>query len=203
MFRQWIYSENPAPYNSFGNGAAMRVSACGFAAKNLDEAIMLSRRVTEVSHNHPEGIKGAEATAVCVFLALGGRSIPEMRDYVEKHYYHINFTLDYIRASYTFNETCQDTVPQAIVAFLESSGFEDAIRNAISIGGDSDTLAAITGGIAEAYYGVPDEVRKHALTFLDERLLKILTDFENEYPPAFKNEISGLRKDNLYDRPAQ
>jgi len=190
MFRRWIYSENPAPYNSFGNGAAMRVSACGFAAKTADEAIMLSRKVTEVSHDHPEGIKGAEATAVCVFLARTDKSILEIRDYVDKHYYPMNFTLDGIRAGYRFNETCQDTVPQAIMAFLESSGFEDAIRNAISIGGDSDTLAAITGGIAEAYYGVPNEIRKHALTFLDERLLKILTDFENVYPPAFEKNVS-------------
>ena len=181
MFRRWIYSDNPAPYNSFGNGAAMRVSACGFAAKTLDEAITLSRKVTEVSHNHPEGIKGAESAAVCVFLAREGKSILEIRDYVNERYYPMNFTLDGIRDNYKFNETCQDTVPQAIMAFLESSDFEDAIRNAISIGGDSDTLAAITGGIAEAYYGVPIDIRKHALTFLDERLLKILTDFENVY----------------------
>ncbi|MDR3239849.1 MAG: ADP-ribosylglycohydrolase family protein [Clostridiales bacterium] len=185
MFRQWMYADNPAPYNSFGNGAAMRVSACGFAAKKLAEAVTLSRKVTEVTHNHPEGIKGAEATAVCIFLACDGKNIREIRDYVDKHYYPMNFTLDSIRDSYQFNETCQDTVPQAIMAFLESSGFEDAIRGAISIGGDSDTLAAITGGIAEAYYGVPNEIRKHALTFLDERLLKILIDFENVYPPRF------------------
>lgn len=190
MFRQWMYSDNPQPYNSFGNGAAMRVSACGFAAKTLEEAKILSRKVTEVTHNHPEGIKGAEATAVCIFLAREGKSILEIRDYVNEHYYPMNFTLDGIRGSYKFNETCQDTVPQAIMAFLESTSFEDAIRNAISIGGDSDTLAAITGGIAEAYYGVPTEIRKHALTFLDERLLKILADFENIYPPALEKNIA-------------
>ena len=182
MFCQWMFSKDMGPYNSFGNGAAMRVSACGFAANSLDEAIMLSRMVTEVTHNHSEGIKGAEATAVCIFLARGGKNILEIRDYVNEHYYSLNFTLDGIRDSYQFNETCQETVPQAIMAFLESTGFEDAIRNAISIGGDSDTLAAITGGIAEAYYGVPIEIRKYALTFLDERLLKILNDFENAYP---------------------
>jgi type I restriction enzyme M protein len=191
MFRKWIYSDDPQPYNSFGNGAAMRVSACGFAAKTLDEAVLLSRKVTEVTHNHPEGIKGAEATAVCIFLARTGSSILEIRDYADKHYYPMNFTLDGIRDSYTFNETCQDTVPQAIMAFLESSGFEDAIRNAVSIGDDSDTLAAITGGIAEAYYGVPTDIRKHALTFLDERLLNILTDFENVYPPALEKSANG------------
>jgi type I restriction enzyme M protein len=184
MFRQWMYCEDPMPYNSYGNGAAMRVSACGFAANSLDEAILFSRKVTEVTHNHPEGIKGAEATAICVFLARTGSSILEIRDYADKHYYSMNFTLDGIREKYKFNETCQDTVPQAICAFLESTSFEDAIRNAISIGGDSDTLAAITGGIAEAYYGVPAEIRKHALTFLDERLLNILNIFESKYPPA-------------------
>ena len=186
MFRQWMYSDDPKPYNSFGNGAAMRVSACGFVGKTLDEVKLLSQKVTEVTHNHPEGIKGAEATAVCVFLAREGKSILEIRDYVNEHYYPMNFTLDKIRDSYRFNETCQDTVPQAIMAFLESTGFEDAIRNAISIGGDSDTLAAITGGIAEAYYGIPTNIRKHALTFLDERLLKILNDFEAVYPPALE-----------------
>ena len=190
MFRQWIYSDHPAPYNSFGNGAAMRVSACGIAAKNLAEAITLSRKVTEVTHNHPEGVKGAEATAVCVFLVCAGKSIFEIRDYVDKHYYPMNFTLEGIRDGYSFNETCQGTVPQAIMAFLESAGFEDAIRNAISIGGDSDTIAAITGGIAGAYFGVPNEIRKHALTFLDERLLKILTDFENVYPPVFEKNVA-------------
>jgi type I restriction enzyme M protein len=182
MFQQWMYTDNPKPYDSFGNGAAMRVSACGFAASNLEEAIMLSRRVTEVTHNHPEGIKGAEATTVAIWLARQGKSILEIRDYINEHYYPMNFTLDGIRDTYKFNETCQETVPQAIMAFLESADFEDAIRNAISIGGDSDTIAAITGGIAEAFYGIPTDIRKHALTFLDERLLKILVDFESKYP---------------------
>ncbi|MDR1581162.1 MAG: N-6 DNA methylase [Synergistaceae bacterium] len=189
-FRHWMYSDNPAPYDSFGNGAAMRVSACGFVAQSLDEAIELSCKVTEVTHNHPEGLKGAEATTVCIFLAREGKSILEIRDYVDKRYYPMNFTLDGICDSYQFNETCQNTVPQAIMAFLESTSFEDAIRNAISIGGDSDTLAAITGGIAEAYYGVPADIRKHALTFLDERLLGILTAFENSYPPAFEKNVA-------------
>ncbi len=181
MFRHWMYSDNPQPYNSFGNGAAMRVSACGFAASSLEEAISLSKAVTEVTHNHPEGIKGAEATAVAIFMARNGCSILEIRDYINAYYYPMNFTLDGIRDTYQFNETCQDTVPQALMAFFESTSFEDAIRNAISIGGDSDTLAAITGGIAEAYYGIPAEIRKHALTFLDERLLNILSVFENKF----------------------
>ena len=181
MFYEWMYSDNPKPYHSFGNGAAMRVSACGFAANTLEEAKELSFKVTKVSHDHPEGIKGAEATAVAIFLARQGYSILEIRDYINTHYYKMNFTLDGIRDTYQFNETCQDTVPQAIMAFLESTSFEDAIRNAISIGGDSDTLAAITGGIAEAYYGIPTEIRKHALTFLDERLLGVLNAFEKQF----------------------
>lgn len=186
MFFNWIFSDKPEPYNSYGNGAAMRVSACGFVAETMEEAIEMSRKVTEVTHNHPEGIKGAEATAVAIFLAKSGRNILEIRDYINKHYYPMNFKLDDIRDSYKFNETCQDTVPQAIEAFLESKNFEDAIRNAISIGGDSDTLAAITGGIAEAYYGIPTDIRKHALTFLDERLLSLLVEFENKYEPLME-----------------
>jgi type I restriction enzyme M protein len=186
MFNEWMYSDNPQPYNSFGNGAAMRVSACGFVASTLEEAKQLSKSVTEVTHNHPEGMKGAEATTVAIFLAKTGKNILEIRDFINDHYYQMNFTLYGIRDSYEFNETCQDTVPQAIMAFLESTSFEDAIRNAISIGGDSDTLAAITGGIAEAYYGIPTNIRKHALTFLDERLMKILIDFENVFAPKIE-----------------
>ena len=181
-FYNWMYSSSPKPYGSYGNGAAMRVSACGFAARSLEEAIALSKAVTEVTHNHPEGMKGAEATAVAVYMAKTGSSLLDIQDYINKHYYKIDFKLDDIRDTYEFNETCQDTVPQALEAFFESTGFEDAIRNAISIGGDSDTLAAITGSVAEAYYGIPADIRSHALSFLDDTLLKILTDFENQYP---------------------
>ena len=181
-FRDWIHSDNPKPYESFGNGAAMRVSACGFVANSLEEVPTPTKAVTEVTHNHPEGLKGAEAIAVAVFLARSGENLLEIRDYITEYYYPLNFTLDGIRDKYAFNQSCQDTVPQALEAFFESKNFEDAIRNAISIGGDSDTLAAITGGIAEAYYGIPTEIRKHASTFLDEHLLKILVEFENKYP---------------------
>ena len=191
MFREWMYSDNPQPYNSFGNGAAMRVSACGHVASSLDEAKLLSKKVTEVTHNHPQGIKGAEATTVAIYLAKIGKNILEIRDYINDNYYPMNFTLDGIRDSYEFNVTCQGTVPQAIMAFLESTSFEDAIRNAISIGGDSDTLAAITGGIAEAYYGIPIVMRKHALTYLDERLMTILVDFENKYSSKIEKVVEG------------
>ena len=182
-FYGWMFSDDPRPYNSYGNGSAMRVSAAGFAAKSLEEAKLLSKLVTEVTHNHPEGIKGAEATAVAIYMAKTGSSIFEIKDYINENYYPMNFTLDEIRDTYRFNETCQDTIPQALQAFFESSGFEDAIRNAISIGGDSDTLAAICGSVAEAYYGIPDDIRKQALTFLDKDLLKLLTLFESKYTP--------------------
>lgn len=181
-FYHWLHEKSPKPYNSWGNGSAMRVSGCGYAAKSLEEVIQFSRMATEVTHNHPEGIKGAEATAVAVYLARTGKNILEIRDYINKYYYPINFTLDSIRNEYKFDVSCQGSVPQALEAFFESHNFEDAIRNAISIGGDSDTIAAITGAVAEAYYGVPTSIRKHALTFLDERLLNILVEFENLYP---------------------
>lgn len=180
-FSRWLRSNNPQPYNSFGNGAAMRVSACGFVAKNAEEAKALAHDVTCITHNHPEGMKGAEAVAVAIYLAREGRSILEIRDYIVQNYYDISFALDDIRSTYTFDETCQGTVPQAFEAFFESTGFEDAVRNAISIGGDSDTIAAITGSVAEAYYGIPADIRKLALTFLDETQLSILNAFEAKY----------------------
>lgn len=180
-FHKWIYDSNPQPYNSWGNGAAMRVSPCGFAAASLEEAKTFSQAVTEVTHNHPEGTKGAEATAVAVYLARNGKSMLEIRDYIETHYYKIKFKLADIRANYIFDVSCQGSVPQALEAFFESTSFEDAIRNAISIGGDSDTIAAITGGIAEAYYGIPADIRKLALTFLDAKQLEILNAFESRY----------------------
>jgi type I restriction enzyme M protein len=185
-FSQWIFSDNPQPYNSYGNGSAMRVSPCGFVARIVEEARLLSGLVTEVTHNHPEGIKGAEATATAIFLARSGATIPAIRDYLTNNYYPLDFTLDSIRATYVFNETCQNTVPQALVAFLESESFEDAIRGAISIGGDSDTLAAITGGIAEAYYGLSDEMIDKAYSYLDTRLSKIVKKFYLAYPAAKK-----------------
>lgn len=191
-FRQWIFSGNPQPYNSYGNGAAMRVSAAGFAATSLEEAKMLAKKITEVTHNHSEGLKGAEATVVAIYMARTGSSILEIRDCIDKNYYPMDFTLDRIRKEYSFDVTCQGSVPQALMAFFESTGFEDAIRNAISIGGDSDTIAAICGGVAEAYYGIPSDIRKHALTFLDKNLLQILTAFENKYPPVMEKKIGDI-----------
>ena len=180
-FRAWLEAVSPHPYNSFGNGSAMRVSPCAYVANTLEEAVELSRAVTEVTHNHPEGIKGAEAVTAAIFLALHGKSILEIRDYINRHYYPMNFTLDSIRDAYKFDVTCQGSVPQAIMAFLESSDFEDAVRNAISLGGDADTQAAIAGSIAEAYYGIPAEIRKLAFTFLDENLINVVNRFETKY----------------------
>ncbi len=176
-FYRWMYSENPKPYGSFGNGAAMRVSPVGFLADSLEEALDLARKVTAVTHNHPEGIKGAEATAAVIFLARTGRSKEQIRAYVREHYYPLNETVDEIRLHYVHNETCQETVPQAIQCFLEGKDFEDVIHNCISLGGDSDTLGAIAGAMAEAFFGVPDELRDKALEYLDENLRDIFWEF--------------------------
>ena len=188
FFKRWIKSENPKPYDSYGNGAAMRVSACAYAAKSLEEAKRLSEAVTEITHSHPEGIKGAEAVTVAIYMALHGNSILEIRDTINDNYYPMNFTLAGIRDAYTFDSSCQGSVPQAIMAFLESTDFEDAIRNAVSIGGDSDTIAAIAGSIAEAYYGIPAKIRDHALTFLDKDMLNILNAFEGKYGMTLEKE---------------
>lgn len=181
-FKRWVHSNDPKPYNSFGNGSAMRVSGCGYAASSLEDAKALSLAVTGVTHNHPEGLKGAESVAAAIYLARTGKTLKEIREYVIENYYQIDFTLDSIRDSYEFSSSCQGSVPQSFEAFFESDGFEDAVRNAISIGGDSDTLAAITGSIAEAYYGVPEDIKKLVYTYLDEYLSEILLEFEKEYP---------------------
>ena len=168
MFQSWIKNQI-GPYNSYGNGAAMRVSPVAYWTDSFYECIDLSRKVTEVTHNHPEGIKGAEAVATSIWLARFGADKDWIRTNFEK-YYTIDFTLDEIRDSYKFDETCQGSVPQAFEAFYESVNFEDAIRNAISIGGDSDTIAAITGSIAEAFYGVPEWMVRDAMAYLDDML---------------------------------
>lgn len=171
LFLDWILDERTEPYNSCGNGSAMRVSSTGWIAKTLTEAEEFAKITAEVTHNHPEGIKGAQAVAGAIFLAKVGESKEVIKEYIENNYYTLNFTLDEIRPTYDYEITCQKSVPQAIQAFLESTTFEDAIRNAISIGGDSDTVAAITGSIAEAYYGVDEEIKETALSFLDDYLL--------------------------------
>ncbi|WP_408069492.1 ADP-ribosylglycohydrolase family protein [Butyrivibrio sp. JL13D10] len=181
-FIGWLSEENPKPYDSYGNGAAMRVGPCGFAASNIPEVKELSAAVTKVSHNHPEGMKGAEATAIAVFMAKSGRSKDEIRGYIEEYYYKIDFTLDQIRASYKFDSSCQGSVPVALEAFFEASDFEDAIRNAISVGGDSDTIATIAGVIAEAFYGIPEGIIEATTDYLDSRQMEILYYYEKMYP---------------------
>ena len=190
-FYQWLQKgkyTTPKPYNSFGNGSAMRVSPCGFAADSLDQAIAMARQVTKVTHNHPEGMKGAEATAAAVYLAKAGQDKQAIRQYILENYYDISFTLDEIRPTYTFDVSCQGSVPQALEAFFESVSFEDAIRSAVSIGGDSDTIAAIAGGIAEAYYGVPASLRAQAMPYLTLRQKTVLQDFEERFPPRVIEE---------------
>lgn len=169
MFRRWLHAENPKPYGSFGNGSAMRVSAAGWLFDTLDKTLEMAKVTAEVTHNHPEGIKGAQATAAAIFLARTGHSKPEIKRYVEQTFgYDLNRTCDEIRPTYHHVETCQETVPEAIIAFLESVSFEDALRNAVSLGGDSDTLACITGGIAEAFYGMPQELRDETVCLLSK-----------------------------------
>lgn len=185
FFRSWLQvNENDLkPYGSFGNGSAMRVSAVGFAFNDIETVLKVAKQSAEVTHNHPEGIKGAQATAAAIFLARRGKSKQEIKNYITETFnYNLDFTLDEIRPTYQFNETCQGSVPQAIVAFLESTDFENAIRLAISIGGDSDTIACITGGIASAYYKhIPQEI----VDFVEDRLppefIEIINKFDEQY----------------------
>lgn len=187
MFRLWASSMEDAPYNSWGNGSAMRVSPVGFAFDSLEEVRKEAKRSAEVTHNHPEGIKGAMATASAIFLAKTGSTKEQIRSYVEREFgYELSKPIDEIRKTYRFDESCQGSVPQAITAFLESEDFEDAIRKAVSIGGDSDTIACITGGIAQAFYrGVPEEIAKEAMARLDEKLRRVVEKFTEAFPASF------------------
>lgn len=175
-FNQWIWSENPEPYHSFGNGSAMRVSAIGWAFDKLTDTLNFAHDSAAITHNHPEGIKGAQATAAAIFWARTGESKQFIRQNITEWFgYDLSWTCNDIRPDYDFNETCQGTVPQAITAFLESDCFEDAIRLAISLGGDSDTLAAITGSIAEAFYrGIPERILKPVQERLPEEMMETL-----------------------------
>jgi ADP-ribosylglycohydrolase len=182
-FHQWAQSDNSQPYNSWGNGAAMRISPVGFAYDDLDTVLQKAEAFTALTHNHPEGIKGGQATAAAIYLARTGKSMDEIRVYVENQFnYDLSKHIDEIRPTYQFNESSQDTVPQAIRAFLDSTDFEDAIRNAISLGGDSDTLACITGGIAQAFYGgVPGWIAEKVYEILDDRLGKVTQEFMGRF----------------------
>lgn len=176
-FREWIFSLEHFPYGSFGNGSAMRVSPVAYFASDLEGVLRLARLSAEVSHSHPEGIRGAEAVAGCVFLARNGGSKDDIRSFVESLYYDLSFCLDDIRSGYVFDVSCQGSVPVAIRAFLEGDSFESVVRLAVSVGGDSDTIAAIAGSIAGAFYGVPEDVEEFVLSRLDDRLLDVVERF--------------------------
>lgn len=181
MFRRWLKDPNPQPYGSYGNGSAMRVSSAGWLFDNLETVRHMARLSAEVTHNHPEGIKGAEATASAIYLARTGGTKAEIKAYIEANFhYDLSRTCDEIRPTYRHMESCQETVPEAITAFLEGRSFEDVIRTAVSLGGDCDTLACIAGSIAEAFYGVPEELKQQCREKLPEDLRKVLRRFEEK-----------------------
>ena len=177
-FARWLMSEKPKPYNSWGNGAAMRISAAGWFGKDVTEVKRLSYMVTSVTHDNIEGIKGAEATAVAIFLARTGNSKEEIARYITTNYYDWCASVSELQENYSWDGSCQGTVPPALECFFESKSFEDAIRNAISIGGDSDTIGAITGAVAEAYYGIPDDMIEKAKSYIPENLLQKVLELE-------------------------
>ena len=178
-FYHWLHARHPEPYGSYGNGSAMRVSSAGWLFDTLEQARHMARLSAEVTHNHPEGIKGAEATASAIFLARTGHSKDEIRDYIVREFgYDLSRTCDQIRPGYYHNESCQKTVPEAITAFLEGADFEDVIRTAVSLGGDCDTLTCIAGSIAEAFYGVPAILEAECKSRLQEDMLYILGRFD-------------------------
>jgi ADP-ribosylglycohydrolase len=182
-FSHWLHMKDYRPYNSWGNGSAMRVSPVGFAFSTEDEVLKQARMTAEITHNHPEGIKGAQATALAIFLARTGHDKKDIRKRIKTRFgYNVGRTVDDIRPSYHFDVSCQGTVPEAIIAFLDSDSYEDAVRNAVSLGGDSDTLACITGGIAEAFYGgVPDEVKTKVKEMLTPDLWEVTKAFLDKY----------------------
>lgn len=182
-FIRWAGYRQREPYNSWGNGSAMRVSPIGFAFDTLDAVLAEARISAQVTHNHPEGVRGAQATAAAIFLARSGQDQHDIKNYIEREFqYNLSDRLEDIREQYRFDVSCQGSVPQSIIAFLESTSYEDAIRNAISLGGDADTMACIAGGIAEAFYGdVPDGIRTRALNALDEPLRRIVDEFVTRF----------------------
>ena len=182
-FQSWLREENPQPYGSWGNGSAMRVSPIGWAFDTLEETLDTAKRSAEVTHNHPEGIKGAQATATCIYLARTGKTKQEIKEYIETTFdYNLSRTCEEIRPTYHFNESCQGTVPESIIAFLESTDYESAIRLTISLGGDADTMGAITGGIAEAYYKeIPQYIVYEVLKRLPNEFIDIMQKFYEKF----------------------
>lgn len=193
-FIKWIFSINPQPYNSYGNGSAMRVSPVSWVSKSLEEVEELAEISASVSHNHPEGIKGAKAVAAAIWIANNGGSKQDIYKYIIDNYYDLNFTIEEIRDKYSFDVSCQGSVPQAIKCFLESNDFEDCIRNSISLGGDSDTIAAISGGIAEAFYGIPQQIMEESFRYLDYDLLKIVEKYYKIVNKKVVNDNKGGKR---------
>ena len=186
-FRRWIWSWDNKPYNSFGNGSAMRVSPVGFAYDSVEDVLHQAERTAGVTHNHPEGIKGAQATALAIYLARIGESKDTIRkEITDRFFYDLNRTVDEIRPNYRFDVTCQGSVPESIVAFLDSSSWEDAVKKSISLGGDADTMACITGGIAQAFYKkIPDNIAKDVRNRLSPDLREVLDSFNQKYKCKF------------------
>jgi ADP-ribosylglycohydrolase len=182
-FHRWGRGLIKGPYNSWGNGSAMRVSPVGWAYNDLETVLIKAKESAEVTHNHPEGIKGAQATALAIYLSRIGKDKKEIKEEIENRFgYHLDFDLEDLRKNYSFDVSCQGTVPQAIFTFLVSDSFEDSIRKAIFIGGDSDTLACINGAIAEAYYkDIPEKIKEDVVKRLDQKLIEVLTKFKNSY----------------------
>ncbi len=180
-FQQWLFSDDPQPYRSYGNGAAMRVSPCAWAADSLEKALELARSVTRVTHDHQESIRAAEAVTSAIWLARHGADSNEIGSYLRQRYYPLDFTLDDIRLSYRFDVSCQGSVPHALEAFLEADSFESAVRLAVSIGGDSDTIAAIAGSVAEAAFGIPNAIREEVLDRLERRQIRLLDEFQRVF----------------------
>ena len=186
-FIHWLYRKNPEPYNSCGNGSGMRVSSAGWLYDTMQETLHAAQLTAEVTHNHPEGIKGAKAIAACIFMARNGSTKQQIKDCVTAEFdYDLERTLDEIRPGYAFYEICQKSVPEAIIAFMEGKDYEDVIRKAITLGGDSDTIACMAGGIAEAFYGLPEEFRTETMKRLDEPLKEIVRQFEEYRKPERK-----------------
>ena len=178
-FCRWLRDRHPQPYNSWGNGSAMRVSSVGWLYHDLETVQRMAKLSAEVTHNHPEGIKGAEATASVIYLARTGSTKAEIKAYIEENFhYDLSRTCDEIRPNYYHVESCQETVPEAITAFLEGESFEDVIRTAVSLGGDCDTLTCIAGSMAEAFYGVPEELKEICRSYLPADLQEVLTQFD-------------------------
>jgi len=184
-FYSWLYSAESKPYHSWGNGSAMRVSPVGFASNSIGDVLAEAKKSAEITHNHPEGIKGAQATALAVYLARKGKSKAEIRREISERFgYDVNRTIDEIRPDYHFDVSCQGSVPEAIIAFLESKDYEDAVRKGISLGGDSDTIACIAGGIAQAFYKeIPTEIILKVRKMLPEEFLAIIDEFTLKFIP--------------------